>query len=163
MPLQGESECHSVSLLARKVLYAASGGEIPTTLVSFRFTEASKESLKNRQATDVDGERRKHRWDLRVTSRKHLLKNIKLSRVLVGTFSSTAISTAPARCSPLFSDLLKGLRSHEQSHNGEYLCQRHAHFYDLKYEVWLSRPHCCQGLHILSARSLPRIVLLLLP
>lgn len=140
---------------------AASGGEIPTMLVSFRFSDASKGSLKSREATDVDGERRKHKWDLRVTSRKHVLKNIKLSRVLVGTLSSTAISTTPALRSPLFSGLLKGLLSHKQSHNREYLCQPHTHFCKLKYEVWLSRPHCCQGLHILSAHSLPRIVLLL--
>lgn len=55
--------------------------------------------------------------------RKHLLKNIKLSRVLVGTLSSTAVSTTPVLCSPLFSGLLKGLLSHKQSHNREYLCQ----------------------------------------
>lgn len=163
MALQGESECHSVTALAKKARNAVSGGEIPTTLVPFRFTDASKGSLKSSEATDVGGERRKRRWDLRLTSRKHVFKNIKLSRVLVGTLSSTAIPTTPALCSPLFSGLLQGLPSHKQSHNREYLCQPHAHCCALKYEVWLSRPHCCQGLHILSVHSLPRIVLLLLP
>lgn len=157
------SECHSVTLLAREVQRARSSGEIPTMLASFRLIDSSKGSLKSRAATDVDGERRKCRWDLRVTSRKHVLKNIKLSRVLVGTLSRTAISTTPALCSPLFSSLLKGLLNHKQSHNREYLYQPHTHFCELNYEVWLSRPLCCQGLHILSANSLPRIVLLLLP
>lgn len=95
-------------MLAREAQPAANGGEIPTMPASLRLTGASKRSLKSRAVTDVDEERRRRRWDVRVTSRKHVLKNIKLSRLLVGTLSRTAISTAPALRRPLFPVFSKG-------------------------------------------------------
>lgn len=64
-------------LFVKKARYVVRCREIFIMLVFFRFIDVLKGSLKSREAIDVDGERRKRRWDLRIILRKYLLKNIK--------------------------------------------------------------------------------------